>query len=239
MARNTFPRTRALVAGVLFVSWIGYLAYLVSITRGTIAVAGPQIQTADLVILADVADEKGRAAPKVDVVETLFARRPGWRNEIGKSIVVEDLPFCAPKGMLDDKPYPGQGYRGAGRYVIPLQRIEPGPRYRVKVLPIVPGYYPMTAECEVFRGKDKGEVSKVLSQTTGVSADRIEAMFVGESLLVPNLPFYFAADAKPFQDFQKRIANATGSVALPAEPAETRIYWATPQVIEEVRRLVR
>ena len=41
----TYPRLRAAIAGLLFVSWIGYLAYLVSITRGTIPLAGPQIRT--------------------------------------------------------------------------------------------------------------------------------------------------------------------------------------------------
>ena len=90
MARITFPRTRALVAGVLFVSWIGYLAYLVSITRGTIPLAGPQIQTADLVILADVTDDLGRAAAEVRVEEILSAAAPG-KIAAGAKMVVDDL----------------------------------------------------------------------------------------------------------------------------------------------------
>jgi hypothetical protein len=243
MATNSFPRARAVVAGVLFVSWIGYLAYLVSITRNTIPLAGPQIQTADLVILADVTDDQGRASQTVRVDETLFVARPAWNIEKGTKIDVEDLPFCAPKGMLNDKPNPGQGYRGAGRYVIPLKRIEPGPmesgpRFRVKMLPIVPGYYAPMTECEFYYGKDKGAVSKALSQVTGVPAGRIEAMFDEPSLLVPNLPFYFT-DPKAFEELDGRIRKAGGRIAIPPEPGETRIYPATPQVLEEVRQLFR
>jgi hypothetical protein len=224
MARNSFPRTRALVAGVLFVSWIGFLAYLVSITRDTIPLAGPQIQTADLVILADVEDEKGRPGQKVRVHETLRVRRPEWPKFKVESVLIEDLPFCGPK----------QGYQSKGLYVIPLHRLEPGPIFRVKMLPIVPGYYPMTSECSVSYGDDKTAVSRVLSETTGVSKERVEEMFDKPSILVPNLPFYFG-DSK---QFDSRIRKAGGHVDT-AEPGETRIYRATWQVLNDVQRLLQ
>jgi hypothetical protein len=230
MARITFPRTRALVAGVLFVSWIGFLAYLVSITRNTIPLAGPQIQTADVVILADVKDDLGRAASEVLVKEVLSAAAPG-QIVAGAKVTVDDLLFC---GRLN-------GYRGEGSYVIPLKRVDPGSTYRVKMLPIVPGYYAPTSECEVDWGIDKESVAKALARETGAPAARIERLFEAKAALkergivVPNLPFYFTAT----KEFQDRIAKAGGKVRIPAEPGESRIYRATPQVLEEVRALLR
>ena len=233
MARNSFPRTRALVAGVLFVSWIGYLAYLVSVTRDTIALAGPQIQTADIVIVADVKDDLGRGESEVRVKEVLSAATP-VKIAAGEKILVDDLLFVGRK----------QGYRGAGSYVIPLKRIDGGSSFRVKMLPIVPGYYAPTTECEVLYGDNMEAVSKALSIETGAPAASILRLFEARAalgakgILVPNLPFYFLG-TKEFDEFQKRIRKADGRVAIPAEPGETRIYWATPQVVDEARRLLR
>jgi hypothetical protein len=230
MARNTYPRTRALIAGVLFVSWIGYLAYLVSITRDTIPLARPQIETADLVVVADVMDDGGRALEKVRIKETLSGRHPP-----NPELVIEDLPFCGSR----------QGYRGAGSYVIPLERSKGSPNFRVKLLPVVPGYFPPTMECEICYVDDKVAVAKALAlqtaleQRTGLSANRIEAMFVTPCLTVPNL---FMDETEPprreTKPFEDRIRKAGGTVGIPIALGETRIYLATPRVLDEVRQLL-
>ena len=127
--------------------------------------------------------------------------------------------------------------------MIPLNRVDSGSKFRVKMLPIVPGYFAPTSECEVLWGFDKQSVSKTLAQETGAPAARIEHIFEAKaalgatSILVPNLPFYFTS--KEFKEFQDRILKAGGGVAIPAEPGESRIYLATPQVLEETRRLLR
>ena len=108
------------------------------------------------------------------------------------------------------------------------------------MLPIVPGYYAPTSECEVNWGIDKESVARTLSRATGAPAARIERLFEARAalgakgILVPNLPFYFTVT----KEFQERIAKAGGRVEIPAEPGESRIYWATPQVLEETRRLL-
>ena len=115
------------------------------------------------------------------------------------------------------------------------------------MLPIVPGYFATTSECEVDWDIDKESVAKALARETGAPAARIERLFEAKAelkekgILVPNLPFYFAAtkDFPAMKDFQDRIAKAGGRVGIPAEPGESRIYWATPQVLEEVRALLR
>src|SRR3954466_5555484 len=89
----TFPKVRAAVAGVLFVCWIGYLAYLVSITRDTIPLARPQVEVADVVVLAEVRDEKGRPAPTVRVQSTIHVAYPGSGVPAGTEVAVDDLPF--------------------------------------------------------------------------------------------------------------------------------------------------
>ena len=108
--------------------------------------------------------------------------------------------------------------------MIPLSALDPGPRYRVKMLPIVPGHYAPTPSAK-STGARQGAVAKVLARETGASATRIEGMFEAkaalkaEGILVTNLPFYFAA-TKEFEDGSPRPAARS---RIPAEPGERNL----------------
>ena len=177
-------------------------------------------------------DEEDRAAQKVRVVDVLSGG--GAAMLVGLELIVDDLPFCGSK----------QGYRGAGRYVLPLDR-KGSSNFRVKILPVAPGYFPPTMECDVCYVNDKGAVAKALAQQTaleqrtGLSASRIEAMFVGRCLVAPNL---FMDETEPgrreTKPFEDRVRKAGGTVEIPIQLGETRIYSATPRVLDEVRRLL-
>ena len=155
---------------------------------------------------------------------------------VGLELIVDDLPFCGSK----------QGYRGAGRYVLPLEDRKGSPNFRVKVLPVVPGYYPPTMECEVCHVDDKVAVAKALAQQTaleqrtGLSANRIENAVRGPLSGVRVDLFMDETEpgrreTKPFED---RVHKAGGTVGIPITLGETRIYSATSRVLEEVRRLL-
>ena len=47
------PRVRLVLSGSLFLAWIGYLAYLVAITRNPVILSRPQFLEANVYVLAE------------------------------------------------------------------------------------------------------------------------------------------------------------------------------------------
>jgi hypothetical protein len=123
---RAYPRTRLLVAGLLFLGWLGYLGYLVVQTRTLVVVSRPQVLISPLVVVAEVADDGGRPARTVTVTRVLY---PGDRNLAGAAIRVEDLPDVT------------LGYEGPGEYVLPLRNLTDGDNL-LTPLPRVPGFEP-------------------------------------------------------------------------------------------------
>jgi hypothetical protein len=223
--RMVFPKTRAIVFGVLFLLWLGFLAYLVTTTRGVIVLAQPQVLTANLLIVADVRDQAGRPAATVQVTQVLAAEKDAWKKLAGQSLELDDLPFCSAN----------QGWEGPGSYLIPVTRTEPGQLTidRVTLLPIVPGYHPAAAEAKVDTGKALGDVAKVLADVTGVPLPRINELMVAPVVEVFNVPLRGFDDQRILAE---RLAKAGGRL-LDFRPGESRIYKANPQVLREAARL--
>ena len=68
------PKVRLILAGSLFLAWIGYLGYLVAITRNPVILSRPQFLVADAYVLAKLesAPKGEHPADKIQVMEVLW-----------------------------------------------------------------------------------------------------------------------------------------------------------------------
>ena len=71
-----FPKARLVVSAVLFLAWIGFLAYLVARTRDPVILSRPQLVVSSVVLIADVKEQSGRPAPTVAVTKIAWALAP-------------------------------------------------------------------------------------------------------------------------------------------------------------------
>jgi hypothetical protein len=118
-------RMRLVLAIVLFAGWIGWLAYLVIVTRDSVVLSRPQFLVSTLDVVADIDSREGNPPP-------ITVREVHWPTEsrdlAGKTIPVENLADC-------------KGWTGPGSYIVPL--ITSGKEsYRVAPLPRSPGFEP-------------------------------------------------------------------------------------------------
>src|SRR5262245_1750020 len=133
-------RIRLVVTAVLFLGWIGWLAYLAATTTRPVVLSRPQFLVSTLDVIAQV--EGDHPALTVTVVEVHWP--PGQEDWKGKVITVINLPAC-------------EGWHGPDTYILPL--VKDGERFQVASLPTTPGYgssagalppreriYPLTAE---------------------------------------------------------------------------------------------
>lgn len=224
--RLTFPRTRAVVFGLAFLAWLGFLAYLVSITRNAVVLARPQIQTANLLVVAELTERDGRPEPKAKIERVLFARKPEWKAVAGQTLEIDDLPFHGP----------AHGWRGPGKYLLPLERVVAGELTidAVHALPIVPGYQPSASRVDVVLGKDAGAAVKALAELTGVPESVLSAMAVSPVIPLSNVPIVLERDREQFESQLKRVGARMERLRF----AESRIHLATPASIAEAERLV-
>jgi hypothetical protein len=130
----TFPKVRAIVALCLFVSWLGFLLFLVT-QRQSIVLSPPQFLIAQAIIIAEVKSGDGKPDAEVIVQEVPWSADPVGRQL--KTVQLLDLPGA-------------QGYRQPGLYVIPLIKrdrhfaIAPLPATGMGPPPV--RIYPSTAE---------------------------------------------------------------------------------------------
>jgi hypothetical protein len=113
------------VAALLFVGWIGWLAYLVTTARPPVVLSQPQMLAATLDVIAQVDDlEK-----PVKVVEVLWPEdspnRGAW---VGKELTLSNLSYCT------------ADWAGPGEYLLPLRKAEQGDNWVVAPTAPNPGY---------------------------------------------------------------------------------------------------
>lgn len=134
----TFPRARVVVSACLFLGWIGFLLFLV-IDSPKIHLAKPQFLIAPLYVVADIREEKGKADPDVVIDEVVWSAEPEDRERAAKSLRIPNLAACGDK----------QGFRGAGKYLLPLvkQKTAEAAEFQVAPLPTAGlRIYPWTPE---------------------------------------------------------------------------------------------
>ena len=127
---------RLLITAVLFVGWIGYLAYLVAATSQPIVLSRPQLQVSDFDVIATQS-----SGDSFVVGEVLYpaAKNDEWK---GKSIVVVNLDKC--------QTFTSEGWHavppGSGPLLLPLQAAgsaqDGAAKFKVVPIPASPGYRP-------------------------------------------------------------------------------------------------
>ena len=211
-----FPKARLVVAALLFVAWLGFLAYLVLQTRDLIVVSRPQILVSQLCILAQVDDNHGRPSRDISVAEVLWSESARDSALAGRHVALVDLPDIGAE----------QGYGGAGTYLIPLIKLkgEAGDDYRVTPLPPMPGFLPRQMVELIAVGEHPDAVAALIAELTEWPAG--DAKTAVESLprvLARNLTW-------PDAEVWRSRLSAIGATVRLAD-GEIRIYRATEDVL--------
>ena len=127
---------RLAVTAVLFLAWLGYLAFLALTTRDAVVLSRPQFLISELDVVA-----RRTGADAFVVTDVLYPRGADKRAEwAGKTITVENMDKC----QLYSSKFGGQPVPpDAGRsYLMPLQSLpgEDKTRFEVVPIPASPGF---------------------------------------------------------------------------------------------------
>jgi hypothetical protein len=118
----TFPKARLAVAFCLFVGWLGFLGLLVFQSRNLVVLSRPQFLIAQMYVVVEVRDDRGKPDPDVIIEEVLWVAEPV--DAALTKLQLVDLPECDP----------AHGYRGAGKYLLPLVKSKE-PRFQIARIP--------------------------------------------------------------------------------------------------------
>jgi hypothetical protein len=121
-------RIRLIVAAVLFLGWMVWLALAVADKGSVDPVSRAQLTEATILVTAEVTSVEGKPARKVKVVQRLSATGPADGAEIDVA-------------NLSQAVVPGKGFPGDGVYLLPLVPRD-GSGFSLAGLPRSPGYEP-------------------------------------------------------------------------------------------------
>jgi hypothetical protein len=137
----------AVVTGLLFVGWIGYLLYLVlDLQHGPggapVVLSRPQFLVSELDVVAHLDDDSGKA-----VIEKVLSSKLAENSElVGTTIFLTNLSDCKPfaREPQKDSDVPAD-FTGPGSYILPLRSAPQAaagrsPSYEVVPTPPSPGY---------------------------------------------------------------------------------------------------
>jgi hypothetical protein len=119
---------RLAAAATLFIAWIGYLAYLVAITREPVILSRPQLLDANLYMVAKIDGTADKPNDKVHVLAVPWSKADA--GLVGTEIIVVDLEKCTELN----------GWVGPGEYIVPITKTPAG-NYRLAEIPLSPGFY--------------------------------------------------------------------------------------------------
>jgi hypothetical protein len=213
-----YPKARLLISAGLFVSWIGFLVYLVAQSREAVILSRPQFLVASAYVVAEL---KGDAKPRSEV----RIKEVTWTKDAddlsGKTLVIEDLPDC---GHL-------QGWAGAGDYVLALTK-EKARVYHITPLPLTPGFMPAFKAVELdHAGTNPDQVAPIIKEFTGADDGRVQ-----EWLQRPGATLRRNVTKTKAESFREQMQNLGASVVL--RDFETRIYPATSAARRQLTELI-
>jgi hypothetical protein len=121
----TFPKARLAVSAVLFLSWIGFLLYLV-VTDRSVVLSRPQFAIAQLVVVADVKTGARSESldPRITILEVPWAANSADRKFVDQAIEIPELASFEQE----------HGNVGPGKYILALQR-RSGDIFEIAPLP--------------------------------------------------------------------------------------------------------
>jgi hypothetical protein len=214
-----FPKARLVVSAVLFVVWIGFLAFLVVRTRNPVILSRPQLEAASVVVLADVTLQDGGPAPTVTVKKVVWPLDKEHVSLPGTKLAVDGLADVGRE----------QGWTGEpGEYLLPLTKRDGG--YEVTPIPLSPGYPhnpPRYVAIELLSvGPNKEKVQEIMSRLARPTSQEIPAAkgIIRRDVRTPQA-----------EELKSQLEAAGARVRLRIE--ETRIYRAVPDALEQLEEL--
>jgi hypothetical protein len=143
-----------ILTGVLFLAWIGYMAYQAfTLPRPNIVLSRPQFLVADLWVIAHIENTDDPEHPTITVKECVYAAEGEEKPADGSTLKVGNLAECKkmpPTRKSENEPRDES--TGPGDYILPLSR-RSGGIYIVTPIPHVQGptqlhphIYPLTPE---------------------------------------------------------------------------------------------
>lgn len=221
-----FPKARLATSAVLFLVWIGFLAFLAARTRNQVILSRPQFFAASLVVRAEIEEAAGRPALSIRVSDVLWSADAGDQALQGANIRVDGIADCLA----------AHGWIGPGSYLIPLtkRKGDKGPEYEVTPLPVSPGYHPKWRTLALVSvGPNKSALVQAL-ESQGLDASSVEDFQKKKGALVPLILKRNIAETQALQ-MQKSLEGVEALVRL--IPAESRIYPATPEAHAQWKEL--
>lgn len=241
----THPRLRLAVAAFLFLGWIGYLVFLVVRTREPVILSRPQLLHSDLVVLAEIKEINGKPQAEVTVRDTLWSGQPSRNPKAQETLWLPELADCGKD----------EGWRGPGEYLLFLRwegmpvkgqpakdkfakdkpaGDNPG-AYRLTSLPRSPNFYPRW-QVEMERAKINPAVQDWIVKNTQRTREDLARQ--DEFLLLgANLDFLAVNDwEKQLWDVLE-VPEQDRTPLLRRSPGDFRIYLATPDAREQLKRL--
>jgi hypothetical protein len=182
------------------------------------------LERSNLVVVAALKDDSGRAAAHIVIDKVLYAENPAWRQLAGQALELKELAFFSAK----------QGWLGAGDYVIPITRHNGGqPEDHVTLLPLSPGFYPSTSEVTIDVSDSGRNLAANVAELVDVPAPRLRELFKSTIVTLWHVPGRTVEELKTLD----QAIEKSGGKMKEARLAESRIYPATPDVLEQVSRI--
>lgn len=158
-----FPRARLVVSACLFLAWLTFLGVLAYRNHYAVILARPQLLMSDLVVVAELGEQQGRAAREIAVRQVLWPRDA----KLPARLEVLNLGDLGPR----------QGFRGPGTYLVPLlrQSFDANPSYLATPMPTSTGFKPTVATLQLTGlPKDFGEIADFLAQQLRLEAGEVQ-----------------------------------------------------------------
>jgi hypothetical protein len=226
----TYPRVRLTVAAALFAVWLSYLLWLVLLTRHTIVLSRPQFLVADLWVLAEVTGEAGKPDRKAKIVDLFWYKNPADRKLKDQTITIANLAETG-----------SQGYRGAGKYIVPLQKKEAAGQilYVVAAIPLSPGYdWRTAAYVNVMlwnAGPESKRIAQLAQEYLGLDPQEAVARAQAAGMLARGVS---RERAVAFVHALDEI-EGKNPPHVQLTPYDIRIYPWTPETQEQIEELVQ
>jgi hypothetical protein len=125
------PKLRLILACACFLGWIGYLAYLVSITREPVILSRPQFLVANAYVIAqlDQAADNDNPRNEVKILKVRWTDDADLKKLADSNVFVRGLEKCGS----------ANGWAGPGTYILPLTREKTS--VFLTEIPPSPGFY--------------------------------------------------------------------------------------------------
>lgn len=123
-------KLRFLLAALVFIAWIGYLAYLVAVTRDYTVLSRPQFLVSNLYVVAKVDGDQDHPAGSIIVEEMPWSADEADKKSLNTTLLVAKLELC----------HAANGWGGPGSYILPLMKLDGG-KYVLAETPPSPGFH--------------------------------------------------------------------------------------------------